>query len=243
MRRGRAGQGDFNQHERDIWVAGEARRLPPGCRVLDVGAGAGRYRALFSHCEYRAQDFAAEPSSIGSYTELDYVSDITAIPVPDASFDAILCTEVLEHVPDPVAAVREMARVLRRGGRLILTAPLGAFLHQEPFHFYGGYTPHWYRKHLVEAGFEIETLERNRGFFGWFGQEAARFSSLIDPRRTPRRPLLWLSLSTLWLLTLPFLRGLIPLLGRPLDRLGLETIATVGYHVVARRGGGAGGGS
>ena len=233
-------QCDFNQHERDVWVAGEARRLPSGCHVLDVGAGAGRYRSLFSHCEYRAQDFAAEPSSIGRYTELDYVSDITAIPAPDASFDVILCTEVLEHVPDPVAAVREMARLLRQGGRLILTAPLVSFLHQEPFHFYGGYTPYWYRKHLVEAGFEIETLERNRGFFGWFGQEAARFSGLIDPRRTLGRPWLWLPLSTLWLLTLPFLRGLFPLLGRPLDRLGLETIATVGYHVVARKASGAG---
>ncbi len=94
---------------------------------------------------------------------------------------------------------------------------------------------------MVEAGFAIETLERNRGFFSWFGQEAARFSGLIDPRRTPRRPWVWLSLSTLWLLTLPFLRGLFPLLGRPLDRLGLEAIATVGYHVVARRTGGPGG--
>ncbi len=226
---------DFNQRERDLWVAEQARGLAPGSRVLDVGAGAGPYRTLFAHCEYQAQDFAAEPSTLGRYTRLDYVSDIAAIPVPDSSFDAVLCTEVIEHVPDPVAALREMARVLRTGGRLILTAPLGSFLHQEPFHFYGGFTPHWYRKHLAEAGFEIETLQRNCGFFSWFGQEAARFSSLIDPRRIPRRPWIWLPLTCLWLLTLPLLRGVFPLLAQPLDRLGLEATATVGYHVSATR--------
>lgn len=226
---------DFNQYERDRWVAGQAALVPAGSRVLDAGAGAGPYRHLFAHCEYAAHDFGREAGTIGRYAPLEYESDITAIPVAAQSFDVVLCTEVLEHVPDPVAAVKEMARVLRSGGRLILTAPLGSFLHQEPFHFYGGYTPHWYRKHLVEAGFEIEALERNRGFFSWFGQEAARFSALIDPRRTPRRPLLWLALSALWLLTFPLLRGLFPVLGEPLDRLGLEAVATVGYHVAARR--------
>ena len=226
---------EFNQRERDRWIAEQAHRLPVGSRVLDVGAGAAPYRALLAHCDYRAQDFGGEPSTVGRYTRLDYVCDIASIPVPERSFDAVLCTEVLEHVPDPVAAIREMARVLRPGGRLILTAPLGSFLHQEPFHFYGGYTPHWYRKCLPEAGFELESLERNRGFFSWFGQEAARFSALIDPRRIPRRPVAWLSLAALWVFTLPFLRLVFPLLGGPLDRLGLEGIATVGYHVVAIR--------
>ena len=148
---------EFNLFNRQQWVAEQARRIPPGARVLDAGAGPGQYRQLFAHCDYKAQDFAREPGTAGKYTPLDYESDITAIPVPDASFDAVICTEVLEHVPDPVAALAEMARILKPGGRLLLTAPLASYLHQEPYHYYGGYTPYWYRKFLPERGRDLRT--------------------------------------------------------------------------------------
>jgi len=223
----------FNQTTRDRWVATHAKNIPTGLRVLDVGSGRGRYRSLFSHCEFRAHDFGLESGTIGKYTPLDYESDITAIPVPDASFDVILCTEVLEHVPEPIRAVQEIARILKRGGKLLLTAPLGSFLHQEPYHFYGGYTPHFYRKFLPEAGLDVVSIEPNRGFFSWLGQEAVRFSTLIDPRRTLNTGWLWPLLLLLWLVTLPFCRLLFPLVGGVLDELGLERMATVGYHVVA----------
>jgi len=52
--------------------------------------------------------------------------DITAIPHPDGSFDAIVCSHVLEHVPDDRAALRELARVLRPGGFAVLMVPLDA---------------------------------------------------------------------------------------------------------------------
>ena len=222
----------FNLNNRDEFVAAFARAVKPGSRVLDVGAGPGPYRKLFSHCEYRAHDFGEEPTTKGRYTKLDYTSDILNIPAPDQSFDVILCTEVLEHIPDPVGALGEFARILREGGQLLLTAPLGSLLHQEPFHFYGGYTPWWYRKFLSESGFEIVQLDRNMGFFSMFGQEALRFSSLIHPRRL-RFDWRWPLLSLLWIVSFPLFTGLLPLLGRQLDRLNLETIGTVGYHVVA----------
>src|SRR5690348_7241307 len=136
---------DFNYYNRDQWVVSWAARIPKGSRVLDVGAGTGKYRSLFLNCDYRTQDFGQEHDTVGKYTSLDYVSDIAAIPVPDGSFDVVLCTEVLEHVAEPIRAVKELARILKPGGTLLLTAPLGSFLHQEPFHYYGGYTPHWYR--------------------------------------------------------------------------------------------------
>ena len=76
--------------------------------------------------------------------KIDLASDITAIPAPDATIDVVMCTGVLEHVPDPVAVLRETVRLLRPGGRLLLIATLGSGLHQEPFHYYGGFTRHFY---------------------------------------------------------------------------------------------------
>lgn len=226
---------NFNESERDRWVAKQAALIPCGSKVLDVGCGGGRYRSFFTHCDYKTQDFGQEPSTIGKYPALDYECDIADIPVPNSSFDGILCTEVLEHVPEPHRAIQEMARILRTGGKLFLTAPLGSFLHQEPYHFYGGYTPYWYQKVLPEASFEVMSIEANRGFFSWFGQEAKRFNALIDPRRTLSTGWRYPGLVFLWLITLPFCRLLFPILGKVLDRLKLEREATVGYHVVAKK--------
>lgn len=223
----------FNEYGRRQWVAAQAERIPPGARVLDVGAGIGQYRPLFAHCEYHAHDFGSEPDTIGKYTALDYQSDITAIPVGDRSFDVVLCTEVLEHVPEPIKAVTEMARILRPGGWLLLTAPLGSFLHQEPYHFYGGYTPHWYRRFLAQAGLEVKDIHSNRGFFSWFGQEVQRFTSYVSPRRNRQLGFLRRgALCLLWVMMLPPAKAL-PLIGFWLDRMGLEHTATVGYHVFA----------
>jgi SAM-dependent methyltransferase len=225
--------GNFNQHNRRLWVESIARDLPSRCRVLDVGAGAGQYRGLFSQCEYLAHDFAQEPSTIGLYTPLDYISDIEAIPVPNASFDVVLCTEVLEHVPEPIKAVNEMSRILRSGGRLYLSAPLGSWLHQEPYHYYGGYTPHWYRRFLDAAGFDVQSIEPNQRFFSAFGQEALRFAEVVDPRKARAGGFVGrLVLGILWLGAFPLSRAA-AMLAPTLDRLDLEQIATVGYHVTA----------
>jgi SAM-dependent methyltransferase len=232
----------FNTEQRRDWVARLAASIPPGSRVLDVGAGIGQYRHLFAHCEYRAHDFGLEPATAGQYTTLDYQSDIIAIPVADESFDVVLCTEVLEHVPEPIPAVREMARILRPGGRLLISAPLGSHLHQEPYHFYGGYTPHWYSRFLPAAGCDVTSIEPNCGFFSFFGQEAQRFSEYLRPKHTRRLGFARSApLSVVWLLTLPACH-LLPVLGRALDRMDLERIATVGYHVVAIKRGTPGGG-
>lgn len=229
----------FNTYNRRQWVESCASRLPAGARVLDAGAGVGQYRPLFAHCDYKAHDFAKEPMTVGHYTPLDYESDILAIPVPDESFDAVLCTEVLEHVPEPIKAVRELARILRPGGIMMLTAPLGCLLHQEPYHYYGGYTPYWYRRFLGEAGCDVASVVSNQGFFSLFADYGQWFSDLIRPRNTKAQPALArLFLAVLWLFSRPVVRALAPL-GRWLDRRGFGAVGTVGYHVIAVRRGGA----
>jgi SAM-dependent methyltransferase len=83
-----------------------------GAQVLDVGCGDRPYAELF-------------PGAVGfdvpGNPRADLHGSIDAIPVEDASFDVVLCLQVLEHVPDPAAAVRELRRVVRRGGRVLLS--------------------------------------------------------------------------------------------------------------------------
>ena len=224
----------FNQPCRDAWVKRMSEMIPAGSRVLDVGAGSCPYRRLFVHCEYRTQDFEKlQPEQLRGhqgYGSVDYVGDICAIPVADASFDVILCTEVLEHLPEPIRAVTEFGRIVRPGGKILITAPLGSGLHQEPYHFYGGYTPYWYQRFLAEAGFDDIQIVPNRGYFSFYGQESVRCALLLAPWKGGRR-LLWLPV---WCLGLPWCLC-VPLLARFWDRAGWERTFTVGYHVSARR--------
>ena len=230
---------NYNLVNRDLWVAEQAARLPAGARVLDMGAGSCPYRPLFAHCRYETQDFAGLESDQlrhGSYGRIDYRCDIAHVPVADGQFDAILCTEVLEHVREPIAVVQEMARILRPGGRLMLTAPLGSGIHQEPYHYYGGYTPYWYRDFLAAAGFSQIKIEANAGSFRFFAQESIRFLQTSRPFKLGMPlalELLWLPL---WTLLLPVLGLAIPLLCRLLDRFDREQRFTIGYHVTAIKG-------
>lgn len=229
----------FNVYNRRRWVARYASRLPVGARVLDVGAGVGQYRSLFSHCEYKTQDFGQEPRTVGQYTPLDFVCDILDIPTPDGSFDVILCAEVLEHVPEPIKAVHELARILRPGGAMLLTAPLGSLLHQEPYHFYGGYTEYWYRRFLAEAGCDVVEIAPNQGFFSLYSDLTQWYSGLLHPRQTRTQPAgRRAALFFLWLVSLLMVRTAGPL-GSWLDGMGLGSVGTIGYHVLAVKRGAA----
>ena len=145
--------------KRDQWIKVHAQNLPPGSRVLDAGAGASKYRPFFAHCDYKTQDFCQYQGPLVKYLQpVDYVCDIQAIPLPDSSLDAVLCTEVFEHLPDPMAALKEFSRILKPGGKVFLTAPHGTFLHMEPYHYYGGFTVFWYKHWLPQFEFEVEEI-------------------------------------------------------------------------------------
>ena len=221
----------FNRTNRDRWIATVAESLPPGTRVLDAGAGPARYRDLFAHCQYRTQDFCQYTlTNEWQYGHIDYVSDITAIPVAGASFDVVICTEVLEHVPEPVAAIAELNRVLREGGRLFLSAPLGCGLHQEPHHYYGGFTPHFYERFLAKCGFAVEEVTPNGGFFRHLLQEVNRAAMILLLERRHYRwwhPCWWLVAFWCW--------GVSPVWLTKLDDAIPVADFTVGYHVRARK--------
>lgn len=170
---------NFVEENRDNFVAEFSTKIRDGAKVLDVGAGHGPYRELFAHCQYLTQDFCQldETAQRGGkgYAQIDVVSDIVKIPLESNSIDAIICTEVFEHVPDPIAAIKEFSRLLKPGGKVLITAPLCSFLHQEPFHFYGGFTPFFYELHLGNNGFDNIYTEFNHKYFSFIAFDLLRF--------------------------------------------------------------------
>ncbi len=109
---------------------------------------------------------------------IDLVSDITEIPAEDASFDVILCSEVLEHVPEPNHALDEFARLLKPGGILILTAPFASNVHMAPYYFCSGFSKYWFEHHLSSRGFEIRELVANGDWYDLLRQEITRLGGM-----------------------------------------------------------------
>jgi len=162
-----------NEAIREAWLKKVLSELPTGASLLDAGAGECAYKKYCGHLRYVSQDLAKYDGTgevglqMGSWdtSRIDIVSDITDIPVPDASFDAVLCTEVLEHVSDPVVALKELERVLKPGGTLIITAPFVSTTHFAPYHYATGFNRYFYESHLQYRGFEIVELVENGNFF------------------------------------------------------------------------------
>lgn len=107
------------------------------------------------------------------YKQIDIVSDIVNIPEQNETFDAILCTEVLEHKPDVLAAIKEFTRSLEPGGSLIITAPFNSLTNFAPYH-YCGFSRYWYNYHLEKSGFKIEVVDHNDSWFPYVAQELRR---------------------------------------------------------------------
>jgi SAM-dependent methyltransferase len=113
------------------------------CRVLEIGCGRGELAARFamgtsSPRLYVAADFAGAALAFARRRAIDVrhrhalhfaAADMQAIGLEGGVFDTVISCETIEHLPDPVAALREVHRVLRAGGRLFLTTPnyLGVF--------------------------------------------------------------------------------------------------------------------
>jgi SAM-dependent methyltransferase len=170
------------------FVSAAAARTSQGSRVLDAGAGNAPYRELFAHCQYRTTDWAKSPHP--GAREADIIAPLDALPVDDESFDTIVCTQVLEHVPDPATVLGELHRVLAKGGHLWLSVPFVGELHEEP-HDYWRYTPYALRMLLERAGFVDASVEPLGGYFTAVGVLAWNGGTSIgvraDSRDLPRR--------------------------------------------------------
>jgi SAM-dependent methyltransferase len=140
-----------------------AGALPARARVLDAGAGEGKYRRHFAKQRYCGFDLAVGDAQ-WDYSDLDVQGDLAALPFRDGTFEACLNIVTLEHVREPLQVVREMARTLAPAGRLLLIAPHEWEEHQQP-HDYFRYTRYGLDYLLKEAGLEVLDIRPVGGFF------------------------------------------------------------------------------
>lgn len=189
--------------------------------IVDVGSGEfAPFKSLFDHKTY---------VGIDRFESADVTGDAGALPIASEKADLILCTEVLEHLPEPRHALAEMRRVLAPGGVLILTTPLiwGEHDHVD----YQRWTEAGLRRILQSVGFEVQVIRRRGGIFTMLGCVITQvphqvFGTLSDQRSWLQR-VMYVSW---WLITAP-----IPWILGPLDHFDRTWAFTVGYSALCRK--------
>lgn len=212
--------------------------------LLDVGVSEGPYRELFEPVVDQYVGLEYPPSILDKQPEMwdmlprvkqlvQVFGDGAHLPVRTGSVDTVLSTEVLEHVPDPRALVDEMARVLRPGGKLLLTVPFIQPLHELPSDYYR-FTPSSLARFVEDAGLEVESITPRGNFASANGAMLSQW--LVRSIGAKRRqsdgsvvPSAWRSL-----LLLP-ITATIQVLFHLASKLSNDQAVCQGYAVVARR--------
>jgi SAM-dependent methyltransferase len=123
-------------------------------KVLDVGCGKKPYKKLFTNVsEYIGMDIE-NPGHNHQDEDIDVYYDGNKFPFPDHSFDSILTNQVFEHVFNPDQFLAEISRVLKPGGRLLLTVPFVWDEHEQPYD-YARYSSFGIKHAIQKHGFKI----------------------------------------------------------------------------------------
>jgi SAM-dependent methyltransferase len=140
-------------------------RLARG-RMLDIGCGNKPFEETFSRSVGTHVGCDIEQSS---ESRADVICLATNLPFKDESYGTVLITQVIEHVADHQAMLREAYRVLEANGVLILSGPMYWPLHEEPHDFFR-FTEHGFRFVLEKIGFELIKIVNNGGKWALCGQ-------------------------------------------------------------------------
>ena len=151
----------LRRHFVDEFNLRHVHKLPAGSWVLDLGGNKILKRGRFDIGLYDLRVFYA---NLSTAKRPDVQMDAAQVSFKDNSFDAVVCSELLEHVPDPAAVLREVHRVLRRGGTLLICVPFLVAIHQDPGD-YGRYTDSYWRETLEAIGFERVAIERQGSYW------------------------------------------------------------------------------
>ena len=167
----------------EIW----GKECQEGASLIDVGAGLCPYREVVEKAgiTYFSHDFSLYTpdksqeglqNSAWKYPQHDYTCEILEIPV-EIKFDFVLCTEVLEHVPDPVRALEKISQLLKPGGQVLITVPEFSLEHQSPFWFQPGLSKNWFNHWSPKFSLEIIRMTRSGDYSDVMIQEISRMLS------------------------------------------------------------------
>ena len=156
-----------NSQYRDFYIRRWISSLQKSCKIIDVGAGPMPYKDLIKKngLTYHSHDFeqySANANDPGLQSEEwpvyghDYVCDITELNA--SNYDYAICTEVLEHVPNPAAALANIAKTVKPGGRILITLPFASRMHQAPYWFSSGLSRYWFEFHAPLNSLEIMNI-------------------------------------------------------------------------------------
>jgi ubiquinone/menaquinone biosynthesis C-methylase UbiE len=176
----------LRRHYLDDFHFRQVAMLPAGSMVLDLGGNRTGKRGLFDVEKYDLNVVYAN-LSIAKRPHLQ--AEAAWLPLRRESFDAVICSELLEHVPDPIAVIEETHRVLRAGGTLLVCVPFLTRIHGDPFDF-GRYTDYYWLETLKAAGFIDITIEHQGGFWSVLVDTLRDLAYFNENRSVPRNALL-----------------------------------------------------
>ena len=216
------------------FVENVATSLPTGSSILDAGAGESIYKKFFSHCNYKAIDLAVGESR-WNYANLDYVGFLHEMPIENEMFDAVLCTQVLEHLEWPRESVKEMHRVIKPGGKLYMTVPMAQNEHQVPYDFFR-YTSYGLESICKHAGFNNIKITPFGGLWVRWAFELPRAMSIFPSAgiRSKKPNLLGITLLPVRVATLGIMR-LLQVLFLYLERFDKKKNDPWGWECVATK--------
>lgn len=154
----------INDHFRLQFIEFAFGRYGKKNELLDLGCGLKPFKKIYAKYSITSLgiDVATSPHI---KSEVDVIYDGKNIPFENNRFDYVLCTEVMEHVPEPAEFLKEIHRIMKKEGILIMTTPFLVPLHEEPYDYYR-YTKHGIRHLLTNAGFRMEHIESFSGYVG-----------------------------------------------------------------------------
>lgn len=193
-------------------------------KVLDIGCGNKPYEDFFKG---KVTDYIGCDIEQADLEKVDVICDATNIPLPSNEFDTVFSTQVIEHIADHQQVLREAYRLLKPGGRIIVSGPLYWPPHDVPHDFFR-FTKYGFSYILNKAGFTIETIIENGGSWATSGQSLVHSMMSSKSKHVLMRALRFLY----------FRMKLLRIHNRLfawLDKIDSNTDMTMNYVVVAKK--------